>query len=114
MTREEVFEEIRKIASNYGIFQCVECAEAIKGWLKDNGIEGVHLQLEAVGRIKFIVSRRWRDEQESIAQTGIHQGIETLGQVFDNLPEATMNREEWIADFTCVGDDFYVVELDSF
>ena len=114
MTKEEVFEEVRKIAINYGIFQCMECAEAIKEWLKDNGIAGVHLEIRAVGRIKFIVSRRWRDEQDSIAQTGIHQGVETLGRVFDNLPEATMNREEWIADFTCVSGDFEVVELELF
>lgn len=72
MTKEEIFEEIANIISGYTVFQCVECAEAIKAWLKTSQIEGIHLQIAAVGRIKFIVSRRWRNGEESIAQTGIH------------------------------------------
>ena len=72
------------------------------------------MQISAVGRIKFIVSRRWQDGQESIAQTGIHQGIETLGRVFDNLPAAEMDKAEWIADFDCVSGEFEVVELELF
>lgn len=114
MMKDEVLSGINKIASNYTVFQCVECAEDIKAWLKANGITGVHLQLTAVGRIKFIVSHRWKNGQESIAQTGIHQGIETLGQVFDNLPRMPMNRQDWIADFDCASGEFEIIELELF
>ena len=114
MTQDEVLEEIGKIISSYTVFQCVECAETIKAWLKENGISGVHLQIVAVGRLKFIVSRRWQNGQESIAQTGIHQGIETYDQVFDNLSLGGLERNDWIADFDCASGEFEVVELEVF
>jgi Papain fold toxin 2 len=114
MTQDEVFQEIAKIASDYTVFQCVECAEAIKIWLKKNKIDGIHLQITAIGRIKFIVSRRWRNAEESIAQTGIHQGIETYGKVFDNLSLDGLDRADWIADFDCASGEFEVLELENF
>ena len=96
------------------IFPCVECAEAIKAWLKINGISGIHWQIAAVGRLKFIVSHRWQDRRESIAQTGIHQGIETYDRVFDNLSLDGLERETWIADFDCASGKFEVLELEVF
>lgn len=94
MTQDEVSAEIARIIPSYTVFQCIECAEAIKAWLKANEINGIHLQISAVGRLKFIVSRRWQDGQESIAQTGIHQGIETDSQVFDNLSLDGLARDD--------------------
>ena len=114
MTTDEIFREIVQISSRYTVFQCVECAEAIKTWLKENDITGIHLQITAIGRIKFIVSRRWRQGQDSIAQTGIHQGIETCGKVFDNLSPDGLDRRDWIADFDCASGEFEITELESF
>jgi hypothetical protein len=85
MTENEIFQEIAKIISGYKSFQCVDCAEAIKIWLKQNNIPGIHLQISAVGRMKFIVSNRWQQGQESIAQTGIHQGVEVYGKVMEKF-----------------------------
>ncbi|NEQ49270.1 MAG: hypothetical protein F6K11_03930 [Leptolyngbya sp. SIO3F4] len=114
MTQDEVFEKIAAISANYTVFQCVECANAIKKWLKDNNIGGIHLQIVAVGRIKFIVSQRWNSGISSIAQTGIHQGIETYGKVFDNLGAEGLNRDQWVDDFDCASGEFEVIELELF
>jgi hypothetical protein len=112
MTQEQVFQAIAEISAGYTVFQCVECARAIKTWLKRNDIQGVHLQLVAVGRVKFIVSHRWRQCGESIAQTGIHQGIEVYGKVFDNLSSEGLDRARWLADFDCTSGEFEVIELE--
>lgn len=64
--------------------------------------------------MKFIVSNRWKEGQESIAQTGIHQGIETYGKVFDNLSPEGLDRASWIADFDCASGDFEISEVASF
>lgn len=114
MTQDEVFAEIARIISGYRVFQCVECAEAIKAFLKANNISGIHLRISAVGRLKFIVSRRWQNGQESIAQTGIHQGIETCDRVFDNLSFDGLERQDWVADFDCASGEFKVIELEVF
>lgn len=114
MTPDKVFQEILKITSSYTIFQCVECAEAIKVWLKENRINGIHLQITAIGRIKFIVSYRWKEGTESIAQTGIHQGIEVYGRVFDNLPGEGLSRSDWISDLDCVSGKLTIQELELF
>ena len=114
MTQDEVFEAIASISTNYTVFQCVECAAAIKQWLKANDIHGIHLQIVAVGRIKFIVSQRWNGGADSIAQTGIHQGVETHGKVFDNLSPNGLERDQWIADFDCASGEFEVIELELF
>ena len=114
MTKNDVFQEIARISLGYTVFECIECAEAIKSWLKENNINGIHLQISAVGRIKFIVSHRWQNSEESIAQTGIHQGIEAYGKVFDNLSADGLDRDSWIADFDCVGGEFEVIELELF
>ncbi|EKU98364.1 hypothetical protein Lepto7375DRAFT_7647 [Leptolyngbya sp. PCC 7375] len=114
MTRDELFEAISTISANYTVFQCVECAAAIKQWLKANNVSGIHLQIVAVGRIKFIVSQRWHDGIDSIAQTGIHQGIETYGKVFDNLGAEGLDRDQWVADFDCASGEFEVIELELF
>jgi hypothetical protein len=114
MTTDEIFREIAQISSRYTVFRCVECAETIKTWLKKNDINGIHFQITAVGRIKFIVSRRWRQGQDSIAQTGIHQGVETYGKVFDNLLADGRDRSDWIADFDCASGEFEIAELESF
>jgi len=114
MTRDEIFEAIAAISANYTVFQCVECATEIKRWLKSNHLNGIHLQVEAVGRIKFIVSQRWKEGADSVAQTGVHQGVETNGKVFDNLGVEGLEREQWIADFDCATGEFKVVELEIF
>ena len=114
MTRQEIFQEVARIGGKYTVFQCFECADAIKAWLKRNRIQGVHLQLSAIGRTKFIVSQRWKGGSESIAQTGVHQGIEVYGSVFDNLSSDGFDRDDWVADFDCASGEFEIVELDVF
>lgn len=37
---EKIYQEVGKIVSQFKIFQCYECAEAVMKWLEENGIEG--------------------------------------------------------------------------
>ena len=114
MTKDEIFTEIAQIAASYELYQCVECADAIKQWLKQNNVNGVHLQVSTVGRIKILVSNRWKNGEESISQTGIHQGIETSGKVFDNLSTEGLDRDSWLADFECASGILDVTEIEWF
>ncbi|MEL7501812.1 MAG: papain fold toxin domain-containing protein [Cyanobacteria bacterium J06554_6] len=113
LTREEIHAAVLAISQEYDLHECRECAAAIQQWLKDNDIRGVHLQIKAVGKIKFIVSSRW-SETESIAQNGMHEGVDTHERVFDNLPGARLNREDWANDFDCASGVLQILEIEHF
>lgn len=42
----EIRAEIAKIASQYGVFQCVQCSEAIKEFLVRKNIQGKQIKLD--------------------------------------------------------------------
>ncbi len=111
---EEIYQEIASIVRNFKLLQCAECAEAIKNWLKANGINGTHLQIKLVGRGSFIVSQRWEESQTPITQNGIHYGIEVRSKVFDNLSTTGQTREEWIKDFDCPSGKFIIEQIERF
>lgn len=114
---QEVYREVGAIAREYEIFKCKECAVAVLNWLAENGIEGKLLKLRTTLRDEdFIVSERMirRGISDSITVNGVHYGVEVRGRVFDNLSEEGMIREDWVEDFSCVSDQFILVELDSF
>ncbi len=111
---EEIYQQIGAIVDNFKLLQCAECAEAIKTWLKANGISGTHLQLKLVGRGYFIVSQRWEKGRTPITQNGTHYGIEVRRKVFDNLSTTGLNREEWIKDFDCPSGQFIIEEIENF
>lgn len=67
--------------------ECLECAQAVLGWLKQNQESGTLLRLRTKYRDEFIVSSRWEQSgsTESISVNGIHYGVAVRGKVFDNL-----------------------------
>jgi hypothetical protein len=97
----EVHRKLREIANQYGIFQCQACADAMQHWLQTQRIPGVYLKIIARSS-DFIISERVGGDV-SITQNGRHYGIETGGKVFDNLPGAELSKQEWLADFECIG-----------
>ncbi len=111
---EEIYQNVSEIAQQFKIFQCVECAEAIKTWLKARNINGVHLRLKVVGRGNFILSERWDGSQNAISQNGKHYGIEVRGKVFDNLSPFGLLRENWLKDFSCHSGNFFIEEIERF
>jgi Papain fold toxin 2 len=116
MSVEDIYQEIGEITQNFEIYQCDDCARAIMGWLKDNGISGKILKLKTVFRQDdYILSQRLEKQgiTESITDNGTHYGVEVFGRVFDNLSTEGMVREDWLEDFDCPNHLFTVTEMDS-
>ena len=93
---QEIYQQVGGIIQQFGLMQCLSCAEAVKCWLKEQGIRGTHLKLLplAAEQFQFIVSERWRNGSEAISQNGVHHGIEVRGKVFDNLSVTGLSRED--------------------
>ncbi|PSB05265.1 papain fold toxin domain-containing protein [Merismopedia glauca] len=112
-SNEEIYKQVTKIVSGFGIFQCAECAEAVKIWLRQNRINYTHLKLTIIGRGNFILSERWDGSKNSITQNGTHYGVEVCGKVFDNLSATGLSRKDWINDFTCPSGRFNIEEIEK-
>lgn len=103
-------DEIAKIASQYGVFQCVECSQAIKNCLIAKNIRGKQIKLD-LGRqdLPWSVIYDLRRQQQ-IATNGYHIGISITidGQeiVFDNIDCSGVNRQEWIQNLTSPSLEF--------
>ncbi|MFB2969000.1 papain fold toxin domain-containing protein [Aerosakkonema sp. BLCC-F183] len=74
----EIRAEIAKIASQYGVFQCVQCSEAIKDFLVSKNIQGKQIKLD-LGRqdLPWSVIYDLRREQQ-IATNGYHEAISII------------------------------------
>ena len=105
---DEIEGEIAKIIGQFTVFQGAECAEAIKKWLKANGIPGIYLKLKVKARGQFIVSQRLDEGKTTITLNGTQYGIEVSHLVFDNLSTAGLSRERWIEDFDCPSGQFLI------
>ncbi|MEL7039523.1 MAG: papain fold toxin domain-containing protein, partial [Cyanobacteria bacterium J06592_8] len=44
-------------------------------------------------------------------ENGTHYGVEILGQVFDNLGDEGLSRDDWINDFECISGRFVIEEI---
>ncbi|KAM3098531.1 papain fold toxin domain-containing protein [Phormidesmis sp. 146-35] len=112
-SKEEVYQEVGKIAASFPLLKCDECARAIMQWLSENKIDGKVLQLKTKRRNEvFITSDRW-NSNESITENGIHYGVEVFEQVFDNLSVEGFSREDWLKSFHCPSEQFILTELES-
>jgi hypothetical protein len=113
---DEVYQQVGRIIQQFGLMECLECAETVKNWLKRQGISGIHLKLMPLGavRYRFIVSDRWKNGTEAISQNGVHYGVEVRGKVFDNLSSDGLTRDDWIRDFSCPAGGFIIEEIERF
>jgi Papain fold toxin 2 len=101
---DEIREDIAKIASRYGVFQCVECSEAIKEFLTVRNLHGKQIKLDLERQdLPWSVIYDLRRQQQ-IATNGYHQGISiTIDEqeiVFDNIDCSGVNRQEWLQNLT--------------
>ena len=110
----EVHREVGDIVQEFGLLKCLECAKAVKRWLKQQGINGIHIKITTADKDDFIVSDRWNNGRESITQNGTHHGIEVRGKVFDNLSQVGLPRRDWLQNFDCRGGRFNLEEIDIF
>lgn len=101
---DEIRQEIAEIASLYGVFQCVECSQAIKEFLIARNVRGKHINID-LGRsdLPWSVIYDLRREQQ-ISTNGYHEGISITidGQeiVFDNIDGSGVTRQEWLQNLT--------------
>jgi len=117
LSEAEIYQAVLAIAKEFTVFECKQCADAIRRWLRQNGITGVYLKLEPAmpGRFQFMVSQRWKDGREAVSQNGVHYGIEVKEFVFDNLSTTEgLSRDNWIEDFDCAMGDLKLSELETF
>ena len=101
---EEIRQQVSEIASRYRLFQCVECATAIKEFLIAKGIPGKHIKVDLEFQdLPWSVIYDLRREQQ-IATNGHHEEIAIAinGQemVFDNIDHDGVTSEEWWQNFT--------------
>ncbi|MCL1462885.1 papain fold toxin domain-containing protein [Argonema galeatum] len=101
---DEISQEIANIASQYGVFQCVECSQAIKEFLIASNIQGKQIKLD-LGRqdLPWSVIYDLRRQQQ-IATNGYHVGISiTIDEkeiIFDNIDGSGVTRQEWLQNLT--------------
>jgi hypothetical protein len=70
--------EIGKIASYYGVFQCIECSLAIKNFLIARNIHGKQIKLDLERQdLPWAVIYDLRREQQ-ISTNGYHEGISII------------------------------------
>jgi hypothetical protein len=115
LTDEEIYQEIGKIVEKFNILECDRCAKAVLKWLKQNKIEGKLIRLRTGYGEDFILSTRLEGLgiKDSITGNGTHYGVEVKEKVFDNLSSQGMSREDWLADFYCLSEQFIVEEIDK-
>lgn len=101
---DEIRQEIAAIASLYGVFQCVECALAIKEFLISINLKGKQVKLDLGRRdLPWSVIYDLKREQQ-IATNGCHEGISITidGEeiIFDNIDVSGVPRQEWLQNLT--------------
>ncbi len=101
---DDIRQQIAKIASRYGVFQCIDCSQAIKEFLIARNLNGKKIKLD-LGRqdLPWAVIYDLRRQQQ-ISTTGYHEGISiTIDReeiIFDNIDHSGVNRQEWLQNLT--------------
>ncbi|NES00903.1 MAG: hypothetical protein F6J86_45255 [Symploca sp. SIO1B1] len=100
----DICQEITKIASCYGVFQCVDCSKAIKEFLIARNLRGKQIKLN-LGRqdLPWSVIYDLRREQQ-ISTNGYHEGIAIVIEdqeiVFDNIEHNGIPKQQWLQNLT--------------
>jgi len=101
---DDIRQQIAKIASRYGVFQCIDCSQALKEFLIVRNLNGKKIKLD-LGRqdLPWAVIYDLRRQQQ-IATNGYHEGISiTIDReeiIFDNIDHSGVNRREWLQNLT--------------
>jgi hypothetical protein len=102
--------QITAIASRFQLFECIECATAIRQFLVKQGISGSQVTL-FTGSVKNPLCNIYHERlQQNISVNGRHTAIavEIAGQelMFDNLNPEGISKVNWMRDFYCPIQDF--------
>ncbi|MCC5638052.1 hypothetical protein LC593_19880 [Nostoc sp. CHAB 5844] len=106
----EVLQDISDIVSNHPNYKCVECAAEIEAYLREKGIHGERIKLDAVKQVKE--DNNIYDDSHPpkaapdyiISDNGHHEGIAIKingeEKVFDNLRPDGVQRQQWMNNLT--------------
>jgi hypothetical protein len=116
----ELRREIEEIASQFKLFECIACAEAVKQFLVEQGIHGKHIKL-FTGSTEEPFSNIYHEVlQENILVNGrpeaIAVNVNNEELIFDNIHPHGISRDEWLDNLyspvTDMGINFQITELD--
>ncbi|MEC4819252.1 MAG: papain fold toxin domain-containing protein [Scytonema sp. PMC 1069.18] len=116
----ELRSQITSIASSFQIFECVQCAEAIKRFLSKQGIRGKQIKLFTGSTEDPFCNIYHEIQDQNISTNGRHEAIaleiEGTELVFDNIHPQGVLRLDWINNLYCpikdIGGDFQITEID--
>ena len=94
---DQVVAGIPEIASKYQVLECQEAANAIKGYLDENGVKNQIVQAES--NYQYIMSNDF-SWSEPISINGNHYGVEVDGMVYDNIHPFGILRSQWESDLS--------------
>ena len=90
-------------AHGFKVFECVECATAIKRALQAAGHSGQWLEIRGAGRRPYMVCISFDGGAATITQNGKHIAVRVGDRAFDNLHPQGMPFEQWLGDFDAIG-----------
>ena len=101
---DKLRQQIAQLTSQYRVFQCVDCAQAIKAFLQSKGIHGKQIKLDlGVTDLPWAVIYDLKRQQQ-ISTNGCHEGIalrlDDQDIVFDNIDHQGIPRREWLENLT--------------
>ncbi len=120
MNDSELCQQITAIANRFRLFECVECATAIRQFLITQSIPGKSINL-STGSTKEPFCNIYHERlEENISTNGRHEAIavEIDGQelIFDNIHPVGISRVEWISNLYSpiqdLGADFEITETE--
>jgi hypothetical protein len=109
MINDRLRSQLRAIAEQFQIFECVSCAVALREFLIANNIPGKQVSL-FTGSIEDPFCNIYHERlQQNISINGRHEAIavEIDGQefIFDNIHPEGISRVNWISNLYCVAQD---------
>lgn len=116
---ENQIEEIRALAEQYDVGTCLQCATAIKPYLKSQKLQGRHIRVETLSPhgLQGIIYDDVTNQQ--IATNGFPEGIvieiEGVERVFDNLYPEGKPIDLWFQDLVVIpGNRLNLVIVEPF
>lgn len=117
--RENQLEELIAIALTYDIGTCVQCATAIKAYLKKQQLQGKHIRVETLSPHGLMGIIYDDGTNQQVATNGYHEGIvieiEDIEKVFDNLYPEGKPLDQWLEDLVVIpGNQLNLVITEQF
>ncbi|BAY40879.1 hypothetical protein NIES2111_52690 [Nostoc sp. NIES-2111] len=116
MDDSKLRQQITEIASSFHLFECVECANAIRQFLTIQNVPGKIIRL-STGSTKEPFCNIYHELlQENISTNGRHEAIAGQELIFDNIHPVGISKVNWMNNLYSpiqdIGIDFQISETD--